>query len=74
MTFNLIKNVYPPFVINQVIKEYLDRRFSSNQNQLKDTSEAHYFQLPYIRNVTHRFKNKIYKFYEEFCKKQKIEH
>ena len=32
---NLIKNAYPPFLIDKVIKKYLDYKFSSNQNQLK---------------------------------------
>ena len=34
---NLIKNGYLPFLITIVIKKYLDRKFSSNQNQLIDT-------------------------------------
>ena len=33
---SLIKNAYPPFLIDKVIKKYLDYKFSSNQNQLKD--------------------------------------
>ena len=45
---NLIKNAYPPFLIDNVIKKYLDHRFSRNQNQLKDTSDVCYFKLPYI--------------------------
>ena len=28
---NLIKNAYPPFLINKAIKKYLDK-FSGNQN------------------------------------------
>ena len=45
---NLIKNAYPPFLIDKVIKKYLDHRFSRNQNQLKNTSDVYYFKLPYI--------------------------
>ena len=45
---NLIKNAYPPFLIDKVIKKYLDYKFSSNQNQLKDKSDVHYFKLPAI--------------------------
>ena len=33
---NLIKNAYPQFLINKATKKYLDYKFSSNQNQLKD--------------------------------------
>ena len=43
---NLFKNVYPPFLIDKVMKKYLDYKFSSDQNQLKDKSDVHYFKLP----------------------------
>ena len=38
---NLIKNAYPLFLIDKVIKKYLDFKFYSNQNQLKDKSDVH---------------------------------
>ena len=65
---NLIKNAYPPFLIDKVIKKYLNYKFSSNQNQLKDTSDVHYFKLPYISNLSHHIKSKLSKLCKEFCK------
>ena len=65
---NLIENAYPPFLIDKVIKKYLDYKFSSNQNQLKDLPDLHYFKLPYISNLSHHIKNKLSKFCKEFCK------
>ena len=65
---NLIKNAYPPFLIDKVVKKYLDYKCSSNQNQLKDTPEVHYFKLPYIGNLSHHIKNKHSKLCKEFCK------
>ena len=65
---NLIKNAYPPFLIDKVIKKYFDYKFSSNQNQLKDTPDVHYFKLPYIGNLSHHIKNKLAKLCKEFCK------
>ena len=65
---NLIKNAYPPFLIHKVIKKYLSYKFSSNQNQLKDTYDVHYFKLPYINNLSHHFKNKLTKLCKEFYK------
>ena len=65
---NLIKNAYPPFLIDKVIKKYLDYKFSSNQNQLKDKSDVQYFKLPYIGNLSHHIKNKLSKLCKEFCK------
>ena len=65
---NLIKNAYPHFVIDQVIKKYLDYKFSSNLNQSKEKSEVHYFKLPYIGTLSHHIKNKLSKLCKEFCK------
>ena len=42
--------------------------FSSNQNQLKNTSNVYYFKLPYIGNLSHHIKNKLSKLCKEFCK------
>ena len=65
---NLIENAYPPFLIDKFIKKYFDYKFSSNQNQLKDKSDVHYFKLPYIGNLSHHLKNKLSKLWKEFCK------
>ena len=58
---NLIKNAHPPFLLDKVIKKYLNYKVSSNQNQLKDTSDVHYFKLPYIGNQSPHIKNKLSK-------------
>ena len=65
---NLIKNAYPPFLINKVIKKYLSYKFSSTENQLTDTSDVHYFKLPYIGNLSHHIKNKLSKLQKMFFK------
>ena len=58
---NLVKNSYPPFLIDKVIKKYLDHKISSNKKELKDTSDVYYFKLPYISNLSRHIKNKISK-------------
>ena len=60
---NLIKNAYPPFLIDKVIKKYLDYNFSSNQNQLKDKSDVYYFKLLHIGSLSHNIKNKLSKIF-----------
>ena len=50
---NLVKNAYPPFLIDQVIKKYLDYKFSANQNQ--------------FGNLSHHIKNKLSKLCKGFC-------
>ena len=59
---NLIKNTYQPFLIDKVIKTYLDYKFSSNQNQLKDKADIHYFKFG------NHIKNRLSKLCKEFCK------
>ena len=50
------------------MKNCLDYKFSSNQNQLKYKSDVHYFKLPYIGKLSHHTKNKLSKLCNEFCK------
>ena len=64
---NLIKNAYPPVLINKVIKKYLDYKFTSDQNQLKDKSDIHYSKLPYISKFSQHIKIKLSKLCKEFC-------
>ena len=61
---NVTKNVYPLFLIDKVIKMFLDYNFSSNQNQLKDESDVHYFRLPYISKLSHHIKIKLFETFE----------
>ena len=56
-----MKNAYPPFLIDKVIKRHLNYKFSSNKNQFKDTSDVYYFKLTYIGNLLHHMKNKLSK-------------
>ena len=64
---NLIKNAYLPFLIDKVIKKYLDYKFSSNQNRYNNKSHVHYFKLPYIGSLSsHHIKNKLTKRSKEF--------
>ena len=46
---NLIKNEYPPFLIDKVVKKYFDYTFSTNQTRLKDKPDFHYFKLSIYR-------------------------
>ena len=64
---NLIKNAYQPVLMNKVIKKYLDYKFTSDQNQLKDKSDIHYFKLPYIGKFSQHIKIKLSKLCKEFC-------
>ena len=57
---HIIKNAYPPFLIDKFIKKHLNHKFSSNKNQfIFVISDIYYFKLPYIGNLSHHFKKKF---------------
>ena len=58
---NITKNVYLSFLIDKVIEKYLNYKFSSDQNQLKDTCDVHYSKSPYIGNLLQHIKNQLWK-------------
>ena len=55
-------------LINKVIKNDLEYKFSINLNQWKDKSDVHYLKLPYMTNLSCHIKNKLSKLRKEFCK------
>ena len=57
----LIENEYSTFLMDRVIKKYLNHKFSSNQNQLKNTSDVYYFKLSYIGNLSQYIEKKVCK-------------
>ena len=59
---NLIKNAYPPSLIDKVIKKYLDYKFFSSQNQLKNTLDVQNFNINLVFNT---FKIKNYFSYKD---------
>ena len=66
---NLLKNAYPPFLIDKVIKKYLDYKFSSNQNQLKDTPDVHYINYHILATFHTISKINFRNFAKSFVKK-----
>ena len=66
--FNLIRNTYLPFLIDKIVRKYLNHKISSNQNRLKEACDVSYFKLPYTGNLSHHIKNKLSKLCKEFCK------
>ena len=56
------------FLMDKLIEKYFYYKISSDQNQLKDKSDVHYFKLPYISNLSHHIKSKLSNLCKEFCK------
>ena len=49
-------HIYPLFLINKVIKKFLNHTFSSNQDQFKDTFDVYYFKDPIPDDLKSKFK------------------
>ena len=60
---HILKSIY-----YKAIKMYLDYKFFSNQNQLKDTFDVHHFKLSYAGNFRLHIKNKPSELCKEFVK------
>ena len=46
------KNAYSSFLIDEVIKNYLNHKFCNTEKQLKDKSDVHYFNVQNRQPVT----------------------
>ena len=46
-------------LIDKFIEKYLDYKFYSNQNQLKDKFDVHYFKLSYIGDFSKSFVKEV---------------
>ena len=66
---NLIKKAFLPFLVDKVIKKYLDYKFSSNQNQLKDKSDINYFNYHILATFHTISKINFRNFAKSFVKK-----
>ena len=66
MKSNLIKNSYLSFLVDKVIKKYLNYKFTDKKT--KDKFDIHCLKLPYISNFSNYIKNKLSKLCKEFCK------
>ena len=69
MSLVLQKNLYPSFLISNVIRNYFDQVASVNQ-QVSDQTEnkVTYFKLPYIGTLSTKIRKKIKALCSKYCK------
>ena len=67
--YSLIKNAYPPLLIDKVIKKYLNYKFSSNQNQLNYTTDVHCLNYHLQATFQTTFQINFRNFAKSFVKK-----
>ena len=59
MIKTLGRNAYPPYIIEKVIKNYLNKKFESEEQNDNNTFDERYFKLPYIGKFSSLTKGKL---------------
>ena len=63
----LMKNMYPSWLIDRAVKQYLNKvQFPNQTDQQKKTKR--YFKLPYIGNASHDLERRINSMSKQYCK------
>ena len=66
---NLIKNSYPPPLINKIVNNFLNKKHSNNENETQSKPEISYFKLPYIGKYSDEIKcKKLHKLAKKYRK------
>ena len=65
--------MFPQFIIDKVVKNYLDKTFTTPQNVCEsDSNNVRYFKLPYMGKYSNLTQAKLISITNKFCKSSKI--
>ena len=64
----LKRNSYPSFILDKIIKAYIDKIRYKNNKVLSDVNKLRYFKLPYIGKYSEQVQKKIWKLCQQYCK------
>ena len=63
----LKRNSYPSFILDKIIKAYIDKIRYKNNKVLSDVNKLRYFKLPYISKYSEQVQKKK-KLCKQYCK------
>ena len=64
----LKRNSYPPFILDKIIKTYIDKIHYNNNKVSPEVNKLRYFKLPYIDKYSEQVQKKITKLCKQYCK------
>ena len=64
----LKRNSYPPFILDKIIKAYIDKIQYNNNKVSFEVNKLQYFKLPYIGKYSEQVQKKITKLSKQYCK------
>ena len=68
----LKRNCYPPFVLDKIIKAYINKIHYSNNKVSSEINKLRYFKLPYIGKYSEQVQKKITKLCKQYCNENNV--
>ena len=68
----LKRNSYPPFILDKIIKAYIDKIHYNNNKVSSEVNKLRYFKLPYIGKYSEQVQKKITKLCKQHCKENNV--
>ena len=63
----LKRNSYPPFILDKIIKAYINKIHYNNNKYSSEINEFRYFTFPYIGKYSEQVQKKIAKLCKQYC-------
>ena len=68
----LKRNSYPPFILDKIIKTYIDKIHYNNNNISSEVNKLRSFKLPYISKYSEQVQKKITKLCKQYYKENNV--
>ena len=69
----LKRNSYPPFILDKIIKAYINKIHYSNNKVSSEINKLRYFKLPYIGKYSEQVQKKITRLCKQYFNGSKVE-
>ena len=63
----LKRNSYPPFILDKIIKAYINKIHHNNNKVSSEINKFRYYKLPYIGKYSEQVQKKITKLCKQYC-------
>ena len=68
----LKRNSYPPFILDKIIKAYINKIHYNNNKVSSEINKLRYFKLPYIGKYSEQVQKKITKLCKQYCNENNV--
>ena len=68
----LKRNSYPPFILDKIIKTYINKIHYNNNKVSSEINKLRYFKLPYTEKYSEQVQKKIAKLWKQYCNENNV--